>query len=121
MKNCVRLLAFLAVVLVSSSLEAQTCQAVLPTVEPTTVAIEPLPGAEPGAQPADIGLLVESPSNRSHCTFCNPHGYAVCQTTDGTTCTSAGASKRCIVAPECYCEWGRCFCDGETMTWNCIW
>lgn len=113
MKNCARLLVLLGIVLVSSSaLEAQTCQAILPAVEPTT-------GAEPGAEPADIGLLFESPSNRSHCTFCNPHGYPVCQTTDGTSCTSAGTSKRCIVAPECYCEWGICQCDGTT--WTCIW
>ncbi len=52
------------------------------------------------------------------CLFCNVTGYAVCQTTDGTACPVNGVSKRCIMAPECYCEWGVCRCLNGV--WSCI-
>ncbi len=55
------------------------------------------------------------------CEFCNVTGYPVCQTKDGTACSVPGASRRCIVSPQCYCEWGVCLCDGATGTWNCFW
>ena len=60
-----------------------------------------------------------APSSQA-CEFCNVTGYAVCQTTDGTACSVPGTSKRCIVSPVCYCEWGVCRCDGTTGTWHCI-